>query len=179
MTTSLVLFYLLGALCLGGALGVVVTRNVVYAALALLVSLMAVAGLYLLVFAHFLSLVQVFIYGGAIIIVVLFAVMLTRVEDFQARATNTQWPLAAIAAMAIFGILAAALLRGSADAEKVKSVVLYELADGVGKVKSVEFLELAETLFTQWAVPFEVASLVLRVALIGAIVLARGVGGRE
>ena len=164
MTVSLVLFYLLGALCLGGALGVVVTRNVVYAALALLVSLMAVVGLYLLVFAHFLSLVQVLIYGGAIIIVVLFAIMLTRVEEFQARATNTQWPLAAIAAMAIFGILAAALLRGSPE---------------TGGVKSVGFLELANTLFTQWAVPFEVASLVLLVALIGAIVLARGVGGRE
>ena len=72
------LFILLSVLALGGGLGVVVTRNVVHAALLLLVSLVAVAGLYLILLAEFLALVQVLIYGGAIIIVLLFAIMLTR-----------------------------------------------------------------------------------------------------
>ena len=61
----------------------VLTRNIVYAAFALLVALLGVAGIFLLAFAEFLALVQVLIYGGAIVSVVLFALMLTRIEDFQ------------------------------------------------------------------------------------------------
>ena len=75
------LFIILSVLTLGGGLGVVMTRNVVHAALLLLVSLMAVAGLYLILLAEFLALVQVLIYGGAIIIVLLFAIMLTRSDE--------------------------------------------------------------------------------------------------
>ena len=157
--TSLVLFYLLGALCLGGALGVVVTRNVVYAALALLVALMAIAGLFLLVFAQFLALVQVLIYGGAITIVILFAIMLTRLEEFQTMSDNPQRPLAALAALALLGILLAAFLQK---------------APSSGEARSIDFEVLGDALFTKWAVPFELVSLVLLVALIGAIVLARG-----
>ena len=82
ITPVVVLFYLAAALTIGGGLVVVMTRNIVYAALALLVSLMGVAGVFLLAFAEFLALVQVLIYGGAIIIVFLFALMLTRIEDF-------------------------------------------------------------------------------------------------
>ena len=157
--TSLVLFYLFGALCLGGALGVVATRNVVYAALALLVSLMAVAGLFLVVFAQFLALVQVLIYGGAIIIVVLFAVMLTRMDEFYSMTDNPQKPLAALSALALLGVLIAAFVQR---------------APSSGDARSISFESFSDVLFTQWAVPFEIASLVLLVALIGAVVLARG-----
>ncbi|MFH1141203.1 MAG: NADH-quinone oxidoreductase subunit J, partial [Chloroflexota bacterium] len=92
--TSLVLFYLAGALTLGGAMGVVSTRNIVHAAIFLLAALMGVAGIYLLVFAEFLALVQVLIYGGAIVIVVLFALMLTRLQEFRGPMENPQWPVA-------------------------------------------------------------------------------------
>ena len=162
MSVSLVVFYILAAVCLGGALGVVVSRNVVHAALLLLLSLMGVAGVYLLLLAEFLALVQVLIYGGAITIVVLFVIMLTRVEEFRAMTDNPQRPLAVVAALGVFGLLATAMIRGAPS----------ESARG-----SVSFSELGESLFTQWAVPFEVASLVLLVALIGAIVIARE--GRE
>ncbi|MBI4338531.1 MAG: NADH-quinone oxidoreductase subunit J [Chloroflexi bacterium] len=162
--TSLVLFYLAGALALGGAVGVVGTRNVVHAALFLLVSLMGVAGIFLLVFAEFLALVQVLLYGGAIIIVVLFALMLTRLQDFGGSMENRQWPIAALAALGLFFVIAFALARsrGSEETER--------LGPGVQ--------ELGRSLFTQWAIPFEVASVLLLVALIGAIVIARA-GGRE
>ena len=162
MSVSLVVFYILGAVCLGGALGVVVSRNVVHAALLLLLSLMGVAGVYLLLLAEFLALVQVLIYGGAITIVVLFVIMLTRVQEFRAMTDNPQRPLAVVAALGVFGLLATAMIRGASS----------ESARG-----SLSFSELGESLFTQWAVPFEVASLVLLVALIGAIVIARE--GRE
>ena len=93
------LFILLASVTLGGALGVVLTRNVVHAALALLLSLFAVAGVYLLLYAEFLALVQVLIYGGAIIIVLLFAIMLTRGSEYPRISDNRQWPLAALAAL--------------------------------------------------------------------------------
>ncbi len=157
-----VLFGIAAAMALGGGLGVVATRNVVHAALFLLLSLVAVAGLYLLLFAEFLALVQVLIYGGAIIIVLLFAIMLTRSREYPRISDNRQWPLAILAAGGVFGVVTAAILwKPGPDAEP----------EGPGLAK------LGETLFTDWALPFEVASLVLLVALIGAIIIARA-GGR-
>ena len=104
---SLVLFYIAGVITLGGALAVVTTRNIVYAAFGLLASLIGVAGLFLLAFAEFLALVQILIYGGAIIVVILFTLMLTRIEDFERLTDNVQWPAAVVAALALFGLLAA------------------------------------------------------------------------
>ena len=158
MSLSLVVFYFLSVVCLGGAMGVVVARNVVHAALLLLVSLMGVAGLFLLLLAEFLALVQVLIYGGAITIVVLFVIMLTRLQEFRSMRGNPQWPLAIVTSLGVFVLLAAAMIK-SAPNETTR--------------RSVGFEDLGASLFTQWAVPFEVASLVLLVALIGAIVIAR------
>ncbi len=155
---SLILFYIAAALVLGGALGVALTRNIVYAAFALLAAMLGVAGVFLLMFAEFLALVQVLIYGGAVVIVVLFSLMLTRIQDFVRLTDHSQWPLAAVTAAVVFCLLvAAALTTGARTVER----------QGVG------FFELGESLFTRWAVPFEVASLVLLVALIGSIVLVR------
>ena len=152
------LFILLASVTLGGALGVVLTRNVVHAALALLLSLFAVAGVYLLLFAEFLALVQVLIYGGAIIIVLLFAIMLTRGSEYPRISDNRQWPLAALAALGVLGVLIPSFLIGSLDNTQAHSPA---------------FSDLANSLFTRWAIPFEIASLVLLVALIGAIIIAR------
>ena len=164
--SSLVLFYIAGALTIGGALGVVLTRNIVYAAFALLVSMLGVAGVFLVLFADFLALVQVLIYGGAVVIVILFALMLTRLQDFEHLSDNRQWPIAAVVAMAVFGLLAAAIAGTSVRTNE----------DGR---QPVEFEKLGSTLFEQWAVPFEIASLVLLVALIGAVVMVReGESGR-
>ena len=157
------IFILLAVLTIGGGLGVVVTRNVVHAALALLVSLIAVAGVYLILFAEFLALVQVLIYGGAIIIVLLFAIMLTRSADYPRITDNKQWPLAAVAALAFLGIL-------------VPAFAINSVSDT--QAQNASFTGIGESLFTTWAVPFEIASLVLLVALIGAIIIARSDDGR-
>ncbi len=164
LTMSLVLFYVVGALTLGGALGVVMTRNIVYAAFSLLASLMGVAGIFLLAFAEFLALVQVLIYGGAIVIVILFALMLTRIEDFEHLTDHRQWPIAAIVAIAVFGVIAATIVTTTVRTTERQGI---------------SFEALGDSLFTQWAVPFEVASLVLLVALIGSVVLVRSTGGRD
>lgn len=164
ITSSLVLFYLAAAFTIVGALIVVTTRNIVYAAFALLASLLGVAGIFLLALAEFLALVQVLIYGGAIVILILFALMLTRIEDFRNLSDNVQWPAAAIVAFGSFILLAAAIFKTSVlTAEK----------------QGVEFEMLGNTLFTQWAVPFEIASIVLLIALIGAIVLVKTDGRRD
>lgn len=156
---QLALFIIVAIFTIGGALGVVATRNVVHAALFLLLSLLGAAGAYLLLFAEFLALVQVLIYGGAITIVVLFAVMLTRSSEYPRITDNKQWPLALLTAAALSGVLGAAFLLTppEVDAEPQAPV----------------FSELAASLFTKWALPFEIASLVLLVALIGAIIIAR------
>ena len=136
----------------------VASRNVVHAALFLLLSLLAVAGLYLLLFAEFLALVQVLIYGGAIIIVLLFAIMLTRSEEYPRISDNSQWPFAIVAGLSVFGVLAAAFLwKRPPDSSP----------EGPG------IATLGNSLFTEWALPFEVASFVLLVALIGAIIIAQ------
>ena len=158
------LFILLAIFTLGGGLAVVVSRNVVHAALALLVSLVAVAGIYLLLFAEFLALVQVLIYGGAIIIVLIFAIMLTRSAEYPRTSDNKQWPLAAIASLALLGVLVPAYIINAAEDTEAQNA---------------PFTGIAESLFTTWAVPFEVASLVLLVALIGAIIIARSGPGEN
>ena len=164
ITPSLALFYLAATLVTAGALGVVLTRNIVYAAFALLASLLGVAGVFLLMFAEFLALVQILIYGGAVVIVVLFSLMLTRIQDFERLTDHRQWPMAAVTAIAVFGLLTAGILTTNVRTVERQSVGL----DTMG-----------ESLFTTWAIPFEVASLVLLVALIGSIVLVRASGGRD
>jgi NADH-quinone oxidoreductase subunit J len=147
-----------------GGVGVVTTRNVVYAALFLLLSLLAVAGVFVLVFAEFLALVQVLIYGGAIIMVLVFAIMLTRTKEFPRISDNPQWFLGIVASVAVVGVLIASFLIDRPDAVRPDLPVF-------------TFNDLGWALFTQWALPFEIASLVLLVALIGAIIIARRGGG--
>ena len=157
---GLVLFYILGGITIVAAMGVVTTRNIVYGALFLLVSLSGVAGLFVVLFAEFLALVQLLIYGGAIVIVILFALMLTRATDFSVATEHRRWPVAAIVSVALFGLLAGAAVADSGEYNTYTR-------SGIG----IE--ELGVGLFENWAVPFEVASIVLLVALIGAIVIGR------
>ena len=164
MTAQLVAFVFMAALVLGGGLGAVTSRNVAHAALFLLLSLAGVAGVFILLVAEFLALVQVLIYGGAVTIVLLFALMLTRQEEFATVRDNPQRPLAAIAALALLGVLGVVFLGQKTESQPL---------DG----PSIQ--EVGSELFTQWAIPFEVASLVLLVALIGAIIIARGTERQE
>ena len=161
---SWALFIVLAVFTLGGGLAVVVTRNVVQAALALLVSLVAVAGIYLILYAEFLALVQVLIYGGAIVIVLIFAIMLTRNAEYPRTSDNKQWPLAALAALGLLGVLVPSFLINAVRGTEPSNA---------------SFVGIGKSLFTTWAVPFEVASLVLLVALIGAIIIARSGPGEN
>jgi NADH-quinone oxidoreductase subunit J len=160
---SAVAFTFLAVMVLGGAIGVVTTRNVAHAALFLLLSLVSVAGVFILLVAEFLALVQVLIYGGAITIVLLFALMLTRAEEFSNVRDNPQWAVAAVAALSFLGVMAGVILNNKLDTQELAGPSL----EGLGT-----------ELFTNWVLPFEIASLVLLMALIGAIILARASDGQ-
>ena len=161
---GLILFYAAATLTLFASFGVVATRNIVHAALFLLAALAGVAGLFVLLYAEFLALVQLLIYGGAIIIVILFALMLTRSGEYEGETETRRRPFAALAAALLFGLMTAVFV---ADAEQFNT----------NTREAVPFATLAKDLFAAWAVPFEIASLVLLVALIGAVVIGRA--GRE
>lgn len=161
MTVAQGIFYLIAAIAVAGALGVVLARNAVYAALFLIMAMLAVAGVYILLASEFLALVQVLIYAGAVTVLLLFALMLTRVTDVRESMTGAQWPLAAVVSMLLGGLLIVTVTTSDWP------------GDADGTITRVLFEDLGTALFTQWAVPFEIASLVLLVALVGAIVIAR------
>jgi len=161
MTVAQLIFYIFAALAVGGGLGVVLMRNAVYAAIFLILSLLAVAGIYILLASEFLALVQILIYGGAVTVILLFALMLTRVADLSETLVGSQWPVAAVTSALLGGLLVAAVATTNWP------------GDAAGEITRIPFPSLGDALFGQWAAPFEIASLVLLVALIGAIVIAR------
>lgn len=157
---TLAFFYIMAATVIAGGLGVVLMRSTVYAALFLIMSLLGVAGIYILLSVEFLALVQVLIYGGAVMVLIIFALVLTRVKDImEEKPFGAQTPLAAAAAIALFGAF----------------IAMYSQTDwprDTETLTSVPFTTIGDALFGRWAVPFEIASGVLLVALAGAIVIA-------
>jgi NADH-quinone oxidoreductase subunit J len=164
MSYEEIIFYFVAAVTVLGALGVVLARNVVHSALFLILALLAVAGVFILLSAEFLAIVQILIYGGAVTILILFVMMLTRVRDMPQALDGPQRPFAALAAGAFLALSVLAAVSSDWPGETEKITV-------------VPFRDLGDALFRIWAVPFEVASLVLLVALIGAIILARSEEG--
>lgn len=164
MTWEEVIFYFVAAFTVIGALGVVAARNVVHSALFLIVSLVSVAGLFILLASEFLAVVQILVYGGAVTILILFAMMLTRVRDLPAQMVGKQAPIAALAAFAfmVTSIIAVTTTKFPGESEQINAIDVNTIGD---------------KLFTTYAAPFEIASLVLIVALVGAIILARGEEG--
>ncbi len=156
---TLTFFYIMAALVLGGGMGVVLIRSTIYAALFLIMSLLGVAGIYILLSVEFLALVQVLIYGGAVMVLMLFALMLTRVRDIGEQPYGDQRPLAAVAAI---GLLAAFIAMFTQT----------EWPRDVDQLTVIPFTTIGDALFGRWAVPFEIASGVLLVALVGAVVIA-------
>ncbi|MDY0341416.1 MAG: NADH-quinone oxidoreductase subunit J [Coriobacteriia bacterium] len=149
-------FYLLAFAALYGAISMMSTRNVVHATVWLLEVMLATAGIYLVLGAEFLALVQVLVYAGAVAVLTLFTVMLTlRRREDAVRPFPTAWGSLAIASLFTGGVLLA-LSRFC-----VTSVAMPEVVPGIE--------EFGRELFTTWMVPFEIASLVLLAALVGAV----------
>jgi NADH-quinone oxidoreductase subunit J len=155
-TLPAVAFYILALAALGGAVMMMATRNVVHATFWLLEVMFATAGIYLMLSAEFLALVQVLVYAGAVAVLTLFTVMLTlRRREDAVRPFPVAWGSLALAAL-----FAAAMLLVLASFEATPAP-LPETAPGVA--------EFGRLLFTEQALPFEIASVVLLAALVGAV----------
>jgi len=155
-----IFFDIMAATAIVGGLGVVLVRNTVYAALFLILSLMGVAGFYVLLSVEFLALVQVLIYGGAVTVLLLFALMLTRTRDmFEGATDGPQKPIAAVVGLALLAAF-------------ITMIYKTQWPRDVNELTTVPFNDIGTALFNRWAVPFEIASGVLLVALVGAVVIA-------
>lgn len=164
MTLADLVFGLLAVVMLAAAVLVVTTRNVIHAALWLVVCLGALAGCYLVLTAEFLAWVQVLIYVGAVVVLMLFATMLTRAPIGAAQDLNSRnRPVAAVA-----GVAAAAVL-GVLQVSAFRSAYVDIHRTGVGDGHAV-----GTSVFRFLVLPFEVTSVLLLAALVGAIVLTRG-----
>ena len=172
MTAYEIVFALLGVMTLGSALLVVTTRHVVHAALWLVVSLGALAGCYLVLTAELVAVVQLLIYLGAVVVLLLFAVMVTRAPIGPAGDLDTgNRPAALVVALATAGLLVVLLVDAFRHAYVDLSTVEPGSAEAVGAA-----------VFRTWVLPFEVVSVLLLAALVGAIVLSKrevGTPGRR
>ena len=161
------LFYIFAAVAIVAGLSVVIQRTPVYSALSLIVVLCSLAVVYLLLGAEFMAVVQVIVYAGAIMVLFLFVIMLLGAEELApGKALPWQKPLA--------GVLAAVLVIETAYLLLVRGVPSGLVTRPAAYANSMDSLrEMAVSLFGQYLLPFEVTSILLLVAMVGAIILTK------
>jgi NADH-quinone oxidoreductase subunit J len=159
---SALLFYLLGALAVAGALGMVLNvRNTVAGAMSLVLSMVALGGVYVLLDAYLVGVLQILVYAGAIVVLFLFVVMLLNLRGEQ-FSPERQLPAKVLGLAVAGGLLLGFLLLLPALGPAAP------LAPGFGGYRAVGL-----ALFTDWVLAFEATSLLLLAAMIGAVVLAK------
>ena len=161
-TVNGVAFGILALASIGGAIGMLTTRNVMHAAFWLLEVMVAVGGLFLLLSAEYLAVVHVLVYAGAVSVLMLFTIMLS-----LRRREDAVRPVDVSIGGAILSILFGTIVY----------VAIAQYGDRVAEMpaEAPDTAALGELLFTRWALPFEVASLVLLVAVVGAVWWAKEV----
>jgi NADH-quinone oxidoreductase subunit J len=159
----LALFIIFGLLCLGGALNLLLQRHPINSALSLIVVMSSLAVLYLLLGAEFLALAQIIVYSGAIMVLFVFVIMLLNAgEEQKTRGSRAAYLAGIPGVLALFAVLASTFIT---------------LRSGFGDAKLGSFLattaDLGSVLFRDLLLPFEVTSILILVAILGAVVLAR------
>ncbi len=185
-----IVFWLLSVMAVGGALGVVMVPDLFRAALLLIVVFIAVAGFFILLSAEFLAVVQVLIYVGAIAILIIFAIMLTRDVQRGNLPNRLQIPAVVFSALLFSTLVAVAVdtqweFLPEVDQERVELVqtssvttltgeaLAEEGVTGAKEQTEVQEAGLADLLISDYVLPFEAVSVLLLAALIGALVLVR------
>jgi NADH-quinone oxidoreductase subunit J len=158
------LFILFGGLAIGCAISVVAQRNPLYCAISLIGVFMSLAGLYLMLAAPFIAAVQVIVYAGAIMVLVVFVIMLLNVEQEEKRRMRMGFLVPAAIALAAALIAEVTFILASVDSEPLQ-------VSDVGLTRSI-----GPSLFTQYLLPFEITSILLLMAIVGAMTLARRTG---
>ncbi len=157
-------FYLLSGLAVLGGILVVTRKNPVHSALALILTLLALAGLYLMLYAPFVAGVQIILYAGGIMVLFLFVIMLVNIDrSMKEEQFNKQWIAGLVAAAALFGLFCAVFL-------KAKAIFPDRLAQ---MPEESNTQQIGQLLYSNYMFAFEIASLLLLVAIIGAVVMAK------
>jgi NADH-quinone oxidoreductase subunit J len=161
MNPEAVVFYVFAALTVGAAAVVVLARSLIYSAFALLFAFFGVAGLYVLLGADFLATTQLLIYVGGILVLLLFGVMLThKLYDLDLRSEVTQFLPGIIVCVGIFAVLTLIALKT-------------QWAVGPGRMPAPTTREIGRLFLSTYLLPFEAASVLLLVALMGAAMIVR------
>ncbi len=156
-----VLFYVIAAVTVAGAAGVALSRNILYSALGLLMALLGAGSLYVFLSADFVAVTQLLVYIGGILVLILFAVMLTN-RITEVKVSNTSFGL--FGGFLLFVMVAPVLLAVAA---------LTPWAATIPAPLAPTTAAIGNAFLTKWLLPFEVASLVLLATLVGAVVIAR------
>jgi NAD(P)H-quinone oxidoreductase subunit 6 len=154
-------FYLLAAVTLAGAGAVAFSRNIVYSAVGLLGSLLGAGALYVLLSADFVAITQLLVYVGGVMVLVLFAVMLTS-KITEVNVSNRS-----------FGLMGGLLLLVAMGPVLLSVAILTPWREAAPGPLAPTTAAIGDALLTRWLLPFEVASLVLLATLVGAVVIAR------
>ena len=157
-----VIFWILTALAIGCALGVILSRNPVSSVLFLIATFFAVSGHYILMNAQFLAIVNIIVYAGAIMVLFLFVIMLMNLNSDTEPQKNRLIQLAGVVSGGALFLVVLAALKTSTTG------VLNQSATDIGLIKN-----LGMTLFTKFVLPFEIASVMFLSAMIGAVVLGK------
>lgn len=169
MVAQNIFFYLFAAMIVFSAIRVVTAKNVVHAALYLVAVLAGVAAQYVLLAAEFVAATQVLVYLGAVMVLFLFGIMLTRTEIGKDQdLTNKRWWSGVVAALAVFAVMAYSLI----DAFGWTKTPL-PADTRIATVDGSNTSTVSDSIFGQFLLPFEAISVLLLAALVGAIVLAR------
>jgi len=157
--TSAILFYFYAAIALAGAVGLVGAKKLLHGVVSLFATLVAIAGLYLLLGMEFLAAMQLFVYGGAITILVMFSLMLAgpRAEADEESQPRLRWVAGVLCAL-FFGAIV---------------LVVWRTTWQIAPIHVLNTASIATILFSRYVLPFEIAGLSLTIALIGAVVIAR------
>jgi len=169
-----IVFVLAAVVVLGGAVGVIVARNPVHSALGLVASFFGIAVLFVDLDAHFLAAVQVIVYAGAIVVLFLFVIMLLgvdRSDDLTTDPIGGQRPLAAAAGVGMLGVALTTLFLTDTAVDEIVTGTRSFVAPLGGEGENIA--KIGRVLFTDYLFAFEITSVLLVIAVIGAVVLAR------
>jgi NADH-quinone oxidoreductase subunit J len=169
MLTDTVFFYVFAAMTLVGGILTITRRSAIHSAISLIVSLLGVAGLYLLQHAEFLFAVQIILYVGGIMVLFLFVIMLVNLDlAAKEKQFSGQWPVALAAVAAVCAVVGYFLYRGQGAFHIAEKTSNSTLAAVLGNTESI-----SDSLFSEYLLPFEIASILLLVAVVGSVVMAK------
>ncbi len=167
MTIESVLFYLFGSVAVGTALAMILQRNPLMSALLLVANFFCIASLYLLLQQQFLAVIQIVVYTGAIMVLVVFVIMLLNLGDEERKTQRINvWQSVGLALLAGFVVEMVYILMF-----KNQTGAYRELHPDTARLGTVE--AIGEAMFNKFLLPFEVTSFLLLVAVVGAVVLAK------